>query len=89
MGKTGAFLAQDLLTSNNNAWDDVASGTNVNIASHSTPNPYTLAQLYAALTATYPSITDEASFINYVTNNPEVPVGQTARDLLFAGYAVS
>jgi hypothetical protein len=79
----GPFSAKALPTYNNNIWDNPASGTNTNISSHTFPNPYTAAQLYAAL-----GFTDKQSFMNYAVSNPETHPARNARALLFAGYGM-
>ena len=84
----GPFPAQCYTTYDYNNWDGLAQGTNTNSAATSFPNPYTAAQLYAALTATFPSVTDKASFINYAINHPEAHIQRNARALLFAGYGM-
>ena len=66
-----------------NVWSDSTSGTNSNNGSKSYPNPYTAAQLFAAL-----GYSDKQALIDYVILHPEANVQQTARSLLFAGYGV-
>jgi hypothetical protein len=72
----------------NNLWDEAASGTNGDSQTAAFPHPYTQAQLYAALTATYPSITDYNSLVNYAIAHPEAHVQRTLRSLAFAGYGM-
>jgi hypothetical protein len=72
----------------NNIWDNPASGTNANSAAAVFPHPYTQAQLYAALTATYPSITDYNSLVSYAIKHPEAHVQRTLLSLAFAGYGL-
>ena len=81
--KDGSFLAQDLATYDKNAWSDPASGTNMNIASHSTPNPYTQAQLFAAL-----GCIDKATCSAKMIETPELGWAATARALLWQGYGL-
>ena len=70
-------------TYNNNVWDDPASGSNTNSAGRSFPNPYTEAQLYAAL-----GFADKQAFANYAISHPEAFPARSARALLFAGYGL-
>jgi hypothetical protein len=72
------------VTFENNIWDDPASGTNRNIGSVSFPNPYTPAQLYAAL-----GFADRQSYVNYAIEHPETHPAPQARALLFAGYGMT
>jgi len=72
----------------NNLWDEAASGTNGNSQTAVFPQPYTQAQLYSALTPTYPSITDYNSLVNYAIAHPEAHVQRTLRSLAFAGYGL-
>jgi len=72
----------------NNIWDAAASGTNTNSATASFPNAYTEAQLYASLTANWPSITDYPSLVSYTIAHPEAHVQRTLRSLAFAGYGL-
>jgi hypothetical protein len=71
---------------NNNIWDDAASGTNVNVSSYSPTNAYTAAQLYAALTPTFSSVTDKASLISFAIANPEQHIQRQLWTLGWAGY---
>jgi hypothetical protein len=73
----------------NNLWDAATNGSNVQSTAGAFPHPYTQAELYAALTATYPSITDYTSFVNYVIAHPEAHVQRTLRSLAFAGYGIA
>jgi hypothetical protein len=86
---SGFLTAQLHATYANNYWDKSASGSNLNISSLTAPNPYTAAQLYAALTATYPSITDKASLVAYAVAHPEAHVQRTAVALMQAGYGLT
>jgi hypothetical protein len=70
-------------TAENNIWDDPASGTNTNVLGHSFPNPYTAAQLYAAL-----GYSSKQAFINYAIAHPEAHIQRSARAMLFAGYGL-
>jgi hypothetical protein len=70
-------------TFENNVWDDPNSATNINIAGHGFPNPYTETTLLAAL-----GYADEASFINDVINNPEKHVQRQGVLLMLNGYGV-
>jgi hypothetical protein len=80
----GSFPAQDFPTYTNNIWDAATSATNTNIAGATFPNPYTAAQLYAAL-----GFTDKQAFINYAIEHPEAHIQRQARALLFAGYGLN
>jgi hypothetical protein len=82
----GNFPAQNFATYSNNIWDDPPSGSNVNASSYSPTNAYTDTALYAALTATFPSITDKASLIAYAKTHPEAHVQRTMWTLAWAGY---
>jgi hypothetical protein len=77
----GGFPAQCFTTYDANNWDGSAQGTNTNSASTSFPNPYTAAQLYAAL-----GFADKTAFINYAINHPEAHIQRNARAMLFTGY---
>ena len=66
-----------------NIWDDPASGTNSSALARTFPNPYTAAQLYAAL-----GYADKNAFITYAITHPEAHVQRIARQLLFAGYGL-
>ena len=77
----GTFPAQCHTTYDSNNWDGLAQGTNTNSGSTSFSNPYTGAQVYAAL-----GFADKTAFINYAINHPEAHVQRTARALLFTGY---
>jgi hypothetical protein len=79
----GGFPAQCFTTYDANNWDGSAQGTNTNSASTSFPNPYTAAQLYAAL-----GFADKTAFINYAINHPEAHIQRNARSLLFTGYGM-
>jgi hypothetical protein len=79
----GAYPAQSLATYDYNNWDGLLQGTNTNSTNTVFPNPYTAAQLYAAL-----GYADKASFINYVINHPEAHIQRNARSLLFTGYGM-
>ncbi|MGN6848297.1 MAG: hypothetical protein ACTHJK_02280 [Sphingomicrobium sp.] len=79
----GNFPAQCHTTYDYNNWDGLPQGTNTNSASTSFPNPYTAAQLYAAL-----GFADRTAFINYAINHPEAHIQRTARSLLFTGYGM-
>ena len=81
--KTGSFLGQDLPTYDNNAWSDAASGPNVNVSSKSLPNPYTSAQLFAAL-----GCTDKTTCAATMIETPEGGWAQKARAILWQGYAM-
>jgi hypothetical protein len=85
---TGAYPAQNFPTYTNNVWDAATSGSNTNDAGTVFTNAYTAASLYAALTATYPSITDKTSLINYAIANPEAQVQRKIVALMQAGYNV-
>lgn len=80
---TGGIATQLFPTYNNNLWDGPTSGSNSNVAGHNFPNPYTDAQLYAAL-----GFADKASFMNYAIAHPEAHIQRSARSLLFAGYGM-
>jgi hypothetical protein len=86
-GKTkdegGAFPSQDYATYSNNVWDDPTSGTNVNVACKSFPNPYTADQLYAAL-----GCTDKATCAARMIETPELGWAARVRALLFAGFGL-
>ena len=56
----------DISTTDNNYWSDPASGTNLNIASWTAPNPMTSAQLFAAL-----GCTDKATCAAQMVETPE------------------
>jgi hypothetical protein len=79
----GGFPAQCFTIYDSNNWDGSAQGTNTNSASTSFPNPYTAAQLYAAL-----GFADKTAFINYAINHPEAHIQRNARALLFTGYGM-
>jgi hypothetical protein len=66
-----------------NQWADPSSGTNTNNASASYANPYTAAQLYAAL-----GCTDKATCLARAIQTPELKWATKARLLLFAGYGM-
>jgi hypothetical protein len=87
----GVFPSQSIpFTSyDNNAWDSAASGTNVYSQGLTYPNAYTEAQLYAALTPTFASVTDYASLASYASAHPEAHVQRTLRSLAFTGYGLS
>jgi hypothetical protein len=80
----GKYPAQSFGTYTNNVWDALTSGTNLNNASKTFPNPYTAAQLYTAL-----GFADKAAFINYAIEHPEAHIQRNARALLFAGYGMN
>jgi hypothetical protein len=82
-GAADPFPGQTHTTYSNNIWDDAGSGTNTNSGSASFANPYTAAQLYAAL-----GYTDKQSFIGYAIAHPEAHIQRTARTTLFAGYGL-
>jgi hypothetical protein len=77
----GSFPAQDLPTYTNNLWDAATSGTNTNSAGASFPNPYTEAQLFAAL-----GCTDKATCAARMIETPEAGWAPKARTLLWQGY---
>jgi hypothetical protein len=79
----GGFPAQCFTTYDANNWDGPAQGTNTNSAATSFPNPYTAAQLYAAL-----GFADKTAFINYAINHPEAHIQRNARAMLFTGYGL-
>ena len=79
----GNFLAQCHTSYDYNVWDGTVPGTNTSSASTSFPNPYTAAQLYAAL-----GYADKTAFINYAIEHPEAHVQRTARAMLFTGYGM-
>jgi hypothetical protein len=79
----GAFPAQDIVTYTNNIWDAATSGTNTNNASVTFPNPYTEAQLFAAL-----GCTDKATCAAQMIEAPELGWAVKARTLLWQGYAM-
>jgi hypothetical protein len=64
-------------------WDDPTSGTNVNVAGKSFPNPYTADQLYAAL-----GCTDKATCAARMIETPELGWAARVRALLFAGFGL-
>jgi hypothetical protein len=81
----GAYGSTQVFTTYQaNLWDDASLGTNANDASTSFPNPYTAAQLYAAL-----GFADKQSFINYAIEHPEAHIQRNARQLLFTGYGMN
>jgi hypothetical protein len=80
----GAFPAQSHATYDYNNWDGLPQGTNTNSTNTAFPNPYTAAQLYAAL-----GYADKTTFINYAINHPEAHIQRAARALLFSGYGVN
>lgn len=76
--------ANPIVTSyENNAWDDPASGTNINIADYVAPNPYTADELYAA-----GGYADEDAFVAYAIENPDLKPGRALYNLLMAGYGI-
>jgi hypothetical protein len=77
------YDAQALTTFTNNIWDDPTDGTNLNNAGVAFPNPYTAAQLYAAL-----GCTDKATCLARAIQTPELKWATKARLLLFAGYGM-
>jgi hypothetical protein len=82
----GFYPAQAFTTYARNGWEDPSSGTNFNNSADVLPNAYTEAQLYAALTATYASITDYASLVSYAIANPEAHVQRAIQSLAYTGY---
>jgi hypothetical protein len=80
----GSFPAQNVPTFTNNIWDAASSGSNSNNAGASFPNPYTPAQLYAAL-----GFADKQGLASYVIEHPEAHIQRQARALLFAGYGLN
>ena len=80
----GPYASQIHASYTNNIWDGLASGTNTNVGTATFPNPYTAAQLYAAL-----GFADKQSFINYAIAHPEAHIQRNARALLFTGYGVN
>jgi hypothetical protein len=82
-GVADPYTGMTHTTYNNNIWDDATSGTNTNNSSRTFPNPYTAAQLYAAL-----GFADKQAFIDYAITHPEAHIQRNARVLLFAGYGM-
>ena len=79
----GAYPNMIFTTTNNNYWSDPASGTNLNIASWTAPNPMTSTQLFAAL-----GCTDKATCAAKMVETPEVGWAVKARQLLWQGYGM-
>lgn len=78
----GNFLAQDLPTYENNGWSDQNSAVNNSNSSKTAfPNPYTEAQLFAAL-----GCTDKQTCVTQMIETPELSWGVKARTLLWQGY---
>lgn len=80
-GTSGNFLAQDFPTYTSNIWDSATSGSNTNNATVSFPNPYTEAQLFAAL-----GCSDKATCTSRMIETPELGWGVKAHALLWQGY---
>jgi hypothetical protein len=78
------FPTQVRATFSNNVWDDPTSGTNINNSSKTFPNPYTAAQLYAAL-----GFNSKEAFMADAIARPEAHPARGARSLLFAGYGLN
>lgn len=79
----GGAAGAEFPTYNNNVWDALTSGTNVNIGSKSFPNPLTSPQLFSAL-----GCTDKAGCASQMIENPELGWGIKARTLLWQGYGL-
>lgn len=82
--KGGTYLMQDQPTFDTNFWDDPTLQTNTNVGSYNPPNPYTLAQLCAAL-----GFSSKQAWIDYAIMNPEKHPAGNARALLFQGYGLN
>jgi hypothetical protein len=78
------FPAQVRVTFANNKWDDPTSGTNTTSGWGAFPNPYTAAQLYAAL-----GFSSKEAFMADAIAQPEAHPARRARALLFAGYGLN
>jgi hypothetical protein len=81
--KGGAYLTQAQPTFDANFWDDPTLQTNTNVGSYNPPNPYTLAQLCAAL-----GFSSKQAWIDYAIMHPEKHPARNARALLFTGYGL-
>ena len=79
----GGAAGAEFPTYNNNVWDALTSGTNVNIGSKSIPNHLTSPQLFGAL-----GCTDKAGCATQMIENPELGWGIKARALLWQGYGM-
>jgi hypothetical protein len=75
------YLDQDFPTYANNAWSDPLLGTNTNSGSMTFPNPYTEAQLFAAL-----GCSDKNTCATRMIETPELGWAVKARALLWQGY---
>jgi hypothetical protein len=80
----GPYPAQNKSSRDYNIWDALTSGTNQNNSTKAFPNPYTAAELYAAL-----GYTDKNAFMSHAVNYPEEHPARTVRALLFAGYGMN
>lgn len=80
----GSYPTQIHSTFENNIWDDPTSGSNVNNAGLTLPNPLTTAQLFAALCNS-----DKATCMAKMVETPELGWAPKARALLFTGYGMT
>ena len=79
----GAYPGQDHATYDNNVWDDLALGTNLNVGAASFPNTYTADQLYATL-----GCNDKATCAARMIETPEFNWAARARAVLWQGYGM-